>query len=446
MMRSGSAMREAINQRVNVQRLRMRGGINGQQAQEIIGSLAGLGWTGEEGQNLAFDAVAPLVQQGQNPGIVSALLDQSIRNGNTSLEDFRETMDNLGPAARAARMSLDEYQESLGAFAEAAQEQGAFYGQGLRLGRNLSSGFGVTPQQATAVMQSPLTQGMAMMNYGVLPNEMAMIGPSAIGNATGQSVDMALRAAGAFNRDIVRDGKVVMKGEDRMSNQAAAFMGVSRETFERLRAGRDTAPRIFEAQEALEAFERGSGFLREDGGGARIATGKIKPGDIVPTRKGAPNAKKYGDIWGVKATVEGYGEKITGSTAATGAAGEVGAQWDTVEKQLRSFAPKSGKGRKDFLKQIDDLEDEDPATRAKGARKMLADQARKITDPESEKSKISVRFTGAAAKYFEQVERDHGKPKKDADAGGKPINETAAGRTTDVEALELLRATMGGTA
>jgi hypothetical protein len=444
MLQSNSAFREAINQRVNVQRLRMRGGINGEQAQEIIGSLASLGWTGEEGQNLAFDTVSPLVQQGQNPGIVSGLLDQSIRNGNTSLEDFRSTMDDLGPSARAARMSLDEYQESLGAFAEAAQEQGAFFGQGLRLGRNLSSGFGITPQQSTAVMQSPLTQGLAMMNYGVLPNELGALNQGAIGNATNQSVDMALRAAGAFNRDVVRDGKVVLRGRDRQSIQAAQFMGVSRETFERLRRGRDITPHIFEAQEALEAYGQGSSAIRKDHGAVKITTGDIKPGDWVPVRRGSgSNVHDFGNgIFGAKATVAGHGEKINVSADAAGAAGEVNQQWDTVEKQLRAMAPK-GAGRKGYLKDVDALDDLDPAERAKKARKMLNEEARKIVDPEENKQTISVRFTGSAAKYFEQVERDNGKPKKDSNAGGKPVRETASGHNTETDYIELLRAQGG---
>jgi hypothetical protein len=444
MLQSGSAMREAINQRVNVQRLRLRGGITGGQASEIIGSLAGLGWTGEEGQNLAFDTVAPLVQQGQNPGIVSAALDQAIRNGNTSLEDFRTTMDDLGPSARAARMSLDEYQQGLMEFAEVAQEMGAFAGQGQRLGRNLSEGFGITPQQSASVIQSPLTQGLAMMNYGVLPNELGALGAGAIGNATGQSIDMAMRAAGAFNQDIVRDGKVVMTGEERQSIQAAQFMGVSRETFERLRRGRDITPRIFEAQEALEDYSAGTKNLKKADGGASIVTGAIKPGEWVPTRKGQPGAEHFGgNIYGKRATVAGYGEKIDIAAGAGALSGQINDRWETVESQLRAMAPKSGKERKNFLKSVDALDDLDPAEKASKARKMLNKAAQDIVDPEENKSTVKVRFTGAAAKYFEQIERDNGKPKKDSDRGGKPVRETAASHATETDYIELLRAQSG---
>lgn len=285
-----------------------------------------------------------------------------------------------------------------------------------------------------------------MMNYGVLPNELAAAGPSAIGDATNQSVDMALRAAGAFNRDVVRDGKVVMRGEERQSIQAAQFMGVSRETFERLRRGRDITPRIFEAQEALEAYGQGSGGLARDSGKTKIVTGKIKPGDWVPARRGSgSNVRDFGNgIYGVQATTEGEGEKLNVSSAAAGVARETNNQWDTVEEQLRAMAPK-GAERKGYLKSVDALEDMDPAKRAKEARKMLNEEARRIIEPDSEKSTISVRFTGPAARYLEQVERDNGsgKPRKDANAGGKPVNETAASHNTGTDFVELLKAAAG---
>jgi hypothetical protein len=447
MFQSGSAFREAINQRVNVERLRMRGGINRGQAQEIVGSLAGLGWTGEEGQNIAFDTVAPLVQQGQNPGIVSGLLDRSIRNGNASLEEFRATMDNLGPSARAARMSLDEYQQSLGEFADMTKDLGGTNLQRMSLGRTLSGGLGVAPPVAGEVMQSGLTQGLAMMRYGVLPNELAMAGTTAVGGSVNAAVDMAMRAAGAFNQDVTdAQGHVIIKGSDRQRNQAAAFMGVSTEVFDRLLRGRQISPHLLRAQDALKQFDAGSRGLAAHHGGARIVTGDIHPGDIVATHEGAAGAKRYGDYWGVKATVGGHGQKIvTDGPGATAAIRETGAAWNKVEDQLRAIAPKSGTARTDFMKRIDKLAKEDPTHRSQDATKLMADEARKILNPEDTKNKVYVGFTPAAAKYFEQVERKDGGPKKDANAGGRPINETASSHRTDIETLELLRTLGTGT-
>jgi hypothetical protein len=71
------------------------GGINGEQAREIVGGLSAAGYTGEEGQNLAFNAIAPLVQQGQNAGITVGMMDQAIRNGNMSAKEFVDTMNDL---------------------------------------------------------------------------------------------------------------------------------------------------------------------------------------------------------------------------------------------------------------------------------------------------------------------------------------------------------------
>jgi hypothetical protein len=141
------AMKEGLRQRWDTARLRMKGGINGEQAAGIVGGLAANGFVGGEGSDLAMDVMSPLVQQGLNPEITAAQLSEAIRNGATPAKEFRETLNELGPAARAARMSLDEFQQSLGGFANEMQGMGATYGQGYQLGRNLSTGLNLAPQQ-----------------------------------------------------------------------------------------------------------------------------------------------------------------------------------------------------------------------------------------------------------------------------------------------------------
>lgn len=420
---SGEAAREAMNQRINIQRLRLKGGIDKQQAAEIVGGLAAAGYTGEEGQNLAFDTISPLVQQGQNAGITVGMMDQAIRNGNTSAKEFLDTMNDLGPAARNARMSLDEYQQALGNFAESAQQLGGTYGQGLALGRNVSTQLGINPQQATAVMQSPLIAANAMAQFGVMPNAIGALGngnASALGQLTERSIDQVEAMTRPFNRTVRgANGEVVMRGRDAQDAQAAQMMGVPVETYKRLRAGRQDAPGILKAGDALKAYQDATQIIDSQGHQKESRWGidilkKDKKGTMSETEQNA--AEHARDL-----------------------------QWRNVDKALRESAGTlKGKERDQFLKKVGDLEDEkDPSKRAEKAQKLLGERAKPLL-ADDQRNVTEVRFTGAAAKYFEQVEKKLPDEFKKANQGGTPRNASAAGATGDSDYLDLLRSQYGG--
>jgi hypothetical protein len=414
---SGSATQEAARQRFNVQRLRLRGGINQDQAQEIVGTLSALGWTGAEGQNLAFNGVAPLVQQGQNPAIVGQMLDQSLRNGTGSVREFVQAMDDLGPAAQASRMSLDEYAEALDGFANQMQEMGGTYQHGLTTGRALSSGFGMSPQQAGQLVQSPLVASMAMMGYGALPQEVGALGPTAMANNISGAIDLAMRVASPFRDQPIRNretGKIEVTGAQRQKIMAAHNLGVSPDTFNRALESQRQGPGIVRAEEVLNQYD---------------SAGK--------------NLKKLEDAKPHRTYAAGYGaggpEKEVPGTEEYRKA--VDAQWTETERALRDAAPKTGRARADYMKQIDRLrQEDDPRKRASSARQILEKQARGLVDPDKD-NVAHVEFTGAAAKYFQQVEKKLPEEFRNADAGGPARNTADAGGT---DYLSLLRAQIGG--
>lgn len=428
--KGGSAAREAINQRINVQRLRMMGGIDKGQAEAIVGGLAGLGWTGEEGQNVAFDAIAPLVQQGQNPGVVTSLFDQAIRNGNTSLRDFRDTMNDLGPSARAARMTLDEYQQSLGQFAEWAEKSGARFNQGMQLGRDLSGMYGMAPQQIQQFADSGFTKSMAMARFGILPNEIAAMPSAALGGMISQGVDFAMQAMSPFREDVVdpNTGKVILRGDRRQKIQAAQMLGVSVQSLDQMIEGKKIAPHMSRAQDLLKGFTQQSKALNKlhDRGDKRVATG-------MAASKGVTSPYSY---------IRGGRDTISDDAYDRGKAA-LNQDWGTIEEELKGLAPTRGKARTDFFNQLNDARGEsDPDKRAHIARKLMEQAARRTTQMPDDNS-VKVRFTGAAAKWFEQEKSHMPKSLRDANAGGTPINEVATqGRATDY--MELFNSQYGG--
>lgn len=409
--RSGSAAREGLNQRINTIRLRLMGGINGAQANEIVQGLVGAGWGGEQGQNIAFDAIAPLVQQGQNPNLAVGSFDYAMRQGNASMRDFVDTMSHLGDSAKAANMSLDEYQQGLMEFAQTARSLGATGVQGLQLGRNLTDALGVAPQVAAQALQSPMVQAFAM-RQGVLPTEIGMMGSSGVTSALYGGMEMAMQASRGFlNQPTVRDAAGnVITGQQRQMNNAAQIMGMSHEEFQRLWRNRQGAQHGAIAGEMLNRYARtvsriDHDFGKDSGGGASHP--------IVGAGRGAATqAAQYA---------------YTHSKESAGRA-EVAdmlnqrlerTQWAPIAHELRAMAPQRGtQGYDKYMSQIHDIESKTGTDRVKAAREFIAEHG-KIQMP-SDQPVVYLKAKGALAKLVEQVGSD-GKSinRQHANAGGE---------------------------
>lgn len=433
-LRGGSAFRESMNQRVNVQRLRLEGGISGKQASEIVGSLSSLGWTGEQGQTMAFDALRPLVQQGLNPSVTSQMFDQAIRNGNTSLIDLRETLDNLGPSARAAHMSLTEYQEGLDQFANQLQGQGATYGEGVRTGRALSNAYGMSPQQMGAFTQSPLVQAFGAVQYGALPQEFGALGTAGIASATGGAVDQALRAFSGFKDNPIRNaqGKIITPGNKRQLIMAAQALGVPMETLQRYQQGRKLAPHILQGTANLDRIDRANALIK----GATERN--VSQNDWL-----APGARPIGDAGDPR--VEQHADNTPERQAAIRESDRLfsghGGVVDQMVLTARQETDRTKRG--ELFKQINSIKDEDdPVKRSKKAREFLSGAAQRVVEERTD-NKTQVEFTGAAAKYFQQVEGKLPKEFRDANAGGKPRSDAALADSSN-NYIDLLRAQYPG--
>lgn len=393
------AVMEGARQKWTAARLRMKGGINGEQAAGIVNGLAANGFVGSEGQDLAFDAVAPLVQQGLNPEITANQFSEAIRNGATPMKEFRETLDQLGPAARAARMSLDEYQESLGGFADQMQEMGATYGQGYQLGKNLSSSYGMAPQQINTALQSPITQGMAL-RQGYLPTTMGNMGSGEAATSINQSVQLAWDASNFFTKPIVdeKTGHVTTVEDQRMS-QAASTLGMTKDEYEKFyRRGKISAAGAT-AREALDSYTDARKKFKKE-----IDPSKTSAENLIQVSKDTPGAEKIGDHWYINHNTPGNRDKLKQLDAQSGGGLS---SWTTTQERLRDVVragetPEERTKMKEALSEVSKTKD--PEKRMKEATKFL-DKYAKENLPNDGTPTVVVKFTGKAEQFFKVDEK-----------------------------------------
>lgn len=389
----GSGAAEGVQQRINIQRLRMAGGIDKGQAEEIVGELAGRGWVGEQGQNAAFDAIAPLVQKGLDPATSVDQMDRALRQGNTSIEEFRDTLKDLGSAAQASRMTLQEYQESLTGFAEQATDAGGGFNQGMRLGKNVARATGIAPQVAGDLLfNSPLVAGMAMQQ-GFLPNELGGMGTNQATKALLGGLEMAEAATAGFRDQPIRDpetGEITMTGEQRQSAQMATVLGTSREMVERLQRTRRTTRAAGRAESLLSRHEAEiEGYTKERDRQDQTIDGKeVLPEEFRPSARAKLN--------------------------------DLGNKWGAIRKDITTLAPDrkaDPKGFKQFQLDLQNVEGRQGSDRVEAARRLIDRQQKRITSEiPDDMPKVQIEFTPDAQKIFRQ--KDISPSRRKAQAGG----------------------------
>jgi hypothetical protein len=429
-MLPGQGTSEGIRQRWTAQRLRMRSGISGAQANDIVGALAQNGFSGSEGNRVGLDYISDLVREGQNPEEASSLFAQAVRNGNASMSEVASTLKDLGDSARTARQTLSQYMEGLDEFSERAQQSGALKGTGLQLARSVTTALGISGQQAAEVFDSPIMQATMMRDYGVLPNEIGNLGGTSAGRegfSTGMlnSIDTAMRMAQPFAHDQRGpNGEIIVSGRDRQIGQAAQFMGMSRETFERLLRGKDQSRSLIKAQGAIEDFKKQAGPTRS---GTRYVEGVTKPGDWIPAMAHAAGAVNVNGTWMQRATISGD----AGHYEVSQPLADSGESWSAAKAALAAAAPTDSK-RAGFLKQVDDISNiSDPRKRIAAAEGLIS-RAQKAASaaPEDDKT-VYVQFKGTAGKVFEQYLKKESDANRKANAGGESRNKNAAGYDPD---------------
>jgi hypothetical protein len=229
---------EGMHQWLDQFRLRLRGGINGEQAQQINAATAGSGFSGQQGADIRMDFMAPLVQRyGLNAENLAPFL-QVLRTGTGTIDDLNRVLGELGEGARSARMPVDAFTQSVAQLGEQMQAQGGTFLGGAQLGTQFAQSTGLNPGVAGTLMQNPVVQGYVAARTG-LPTTLA---GSASPLAQQRSMEQALRdRVAAFkgtmpsHREPIRDidGNVVdyevTSGRDAEIAAAAQSLGINQE-------------------------------------------------------------------------------------------------------------------------------------------------------------------------------------------------------------------------
>lgn len=458
-LKSGSAAQEGARQRLTASRLRLMGGINGSQASEIVNSLAQSGWTGSMGQNAAFDAISPLVQQGQDPRLVTQAFDRSMRQGNSSLEDFLKTMDKMGPSAKAARQDLNEYMQGLETFSDTAKSLGATGSQGYALGRGVSDITGLAPEVTSRIFQDPVFQGMGLQQ-GLLPSQLGTMSTGGFVKNLYKTLDFMKAATAPFMNKPYRDpntGVITTPGvqeQAQMISTLAPDLGSADVILNQLRnEKRNTAAGV--ASSWLDKYgndtKGADSYIKKSGtSGANysLRSQKYKAGDLIPApvrkhvvgraglmdNRGQPKgAINLGNgQFAVRATSDGEGQTFVPSSAkmfndAVYARAGAGGDWSHVSEELRLMAPgkKGSREYDNYMKKVNALSYTQGADRVKAARQLIQDQTRGINAPQGDSNTSYVKFTGLAAKFFEQDKSALKKAQAAANSGGPSIAKTA---------------------
>jgi hypothetical protein len=410
------AGREGLRMQAQRFQLAMLPGIGREQAGEIVNSLAGQGWSGQEASTLGQHLVAPLVQQGQQPGTVAGLMDQAMRQGNTSLRQFRETMDHVGDAARTARMSLDEFQQGMGEFAQAATNQGATFGRGLQNAREFTEATGMAPQVGAAMMQNQTVQALAMTNYGMIPQEMGLLPGGALGNVTNQTIEMGLRMAGGYRNQPVTetiDGNRVQiaSGAERQAATAAAITGIPVDQIRRFQRDGHRIQAASRARDLLREHERDTRRHHARSRSDRTEAALREASDI-PVLGGAV-AKMGGKIAGLF----GHDDSYDDDRLETDRSDPNLVSWQEVQKQMRAIDPKDT----DWQKRINEIGHKHGRDRIREAQKAIGEKTKVETDTKTGDKgprKVEVEFTGFAEKVLKQAMGTNDGGKHGALSGG----------------------------
>lgn len=194
---TSAAQREAIHQEFTQRRVQAAPGVSGEEAQRIRQTVAGMGYSRDLNANLQYNMFRPLQQRGIAPEAAAPLVDQGIRQGNSSIAALRDTIIDLADAARNAHQTLEDTTRSALEYSESVQEIGANYEASLRNAATFTR-MGLDPRIAGQAMQSPLVQGNLSIATGLPPQLQGIVAAPAVAHAMGTAIQQGLALGSPF--------------------------------------------------------------------------------------------------------------------------------------------------------------------------------------------------------------------------------------------------------
>lgn len=342
----------------------MGSGLSGTEASETINAIVGQGFGGNENAlgggdigAISNQFMGPLLQQlpGLSPSDLAQFLPL-LRNSGTSLTQLTNSLSDLGTAAQATHETVGQAASSLMSYAESTKGMGSAQGA-LSTGQTFRNITGMDPQILGQMLQNPLTQGMALSRYGVLPSGINDMNPAATTSLSTQSLDMLMRATSGLNRNIYGtvDGRrtLIETGSDRQVDQVAQMMGIQPNEVRRLMA-------------------------QQQGNTARgnIMSALTGPGGFEAMTRGGAGTESKAEI----STAQQYWMK------------NIAPYWKGTGIGQKEMGRLSNEG---FQKRIRDMQSD--MNRAQSKTPWSTTQS----TPSAQT--VRVGFTGAAAKFFQQV-------------------------------------------
>lgn len=453
-----NAADEGWHQWLTTQRLSFRPGINRQQAQEMVQTLAQYGYSGDLNQNLATGSLAELIQHGQRPSDFIPLVDQAIRYNTTDVDSVTDALRSLGDVARATHQNLTEATQGMAAYAQAAQEAGSTYQQGMTSSNYFVGSTGMNAAFGAQMLQNPLVQGLGMQQFGILPSQIGLLPGGQVAGLTEQAAQMAMTLATPVGQDQIINtpgGQVTISGRQRQIAQAASSLGITPEQMTRLVDHPDQLRRAGQIQTMLQGQQQNI----DDAQKARNWHWEANDRDSLSyedrlRQAGIPLDATHGlsgDIDRDKALLgrKGYSKEQI-DKFANADPGRHRVYEPYTPEQLGALttlydSKDNIQSTSEIMKQMDKLgisrEDRSALIKLENSPQKFHDKAQQIITKQmdlfnQETPDVYIGFRGDAARYFQQLDKNGNPLKNSANAGGPPANSGATSNQTRPPALK----------
>lgn len=414
---------EGFRQSIDIQKLRMQSGINGQQAAQIVGASAQAGFSGGARQDIANQFMAPLFRQfGVDPQNLIPFT-QVLRTGTSTVAELSSTLANLGETARTARVDVNTMAQGLAQAGEAAQQMGGSFMSGVRFGTDFSNTTGLAPDVGNRMLGNSFVQAQLAASSGVPTFAQGALSPAlkqaAIQNSLRTMVTAYRGAMPSVHTPIVMDGRVV--GQENVSSNdlaigaAAGQLGITYDEAKAMmnRRGAGNVPNVQAAARSYEASVRSLAAGNRTSASAWLDRQyKMKgfkyrvtsSGEVQTSPEGQDGWKRNDELTG------GYRDRMYGPAleAMRHRRGAVD------QAELHKMVKGMGVSDSEWKHAMDT---NNPATRMSRVQRLISDKAREAN------ADTHIAFTGPAAKFFRALVNQHGGWDQ---FGGEPTNVAAA--------------------
>lgn len=359
----------------------------------LSGLIAGLTGGGPQGDaaNISQNFMRPLMER--NPALKGEDLGQftgSLRYSGTSIQQLADQLNSMGVEARAAKETVGQFASSVASTAKSFEQLGSSPQGGYAIGTGFTNVTGKDAQFAGTLGQSPLVQGLAMSRYGILPSALGDMNSGAFANTSMAALQMLQRATAglATNKYKMVNGHRVLleSGTQAQYDQIAQMTGLPSNVVKSMLQDQKGVAARANAQTMLGDPTTGTGFYQ-----------------YLDQHKGKLTDKQY------KIASKAWDDTVANTGKGTGI---------SPQEMTR-------------LSHIKGLRDRAKAYSGDLANAAKDDKANQIQGTPNAQT-VQVQFTGAAAKFFQQVATGPSAAKQQSNAGVASYNAIVNSQTGDL--------------